>query len=733
MAASSDVFRDPLLHQLQRYREAFFNDFPHDIPHHQREELWARQLSSILASGAAQTPTAPRTAPRDIEGSSNLPRQRRRRHYGPSVGSVCGHPSPSHGLDGALVRSSNLSQQSAPAAVPMTRSESMSASELGFDLSADMPPSTSPFGASTSGPSITAWQSYEAPFTPYVATGPESGGLPQVDELGPPGMDPLDYLAGLSHSPTSRVSFSPMSTSPLLGRSNPRRPRRLSNLSAPPMSIPLSLQNSSNQSTAQLTTGTTVASDMSREQSSVGDGVCDGIDMMRFNSMDGISERSTVDYQSGGAKMSPRLMATSYAGNGMSFPDGAQISDVVRGAGGVGQDSTPQTMPTGELAGSFRSSAATESMSRSQSMESSTSNQSARSLRRRREQLANATRPIAPRQQPSETNTSRLGARGTIERSSQTRLRKQTLAQQRIICDSCDPPQAFRDERALRWHSERHHSRRAITKATYVRPPQPRVTCFDCEPPRDFRGGHELQRHADREHSSETRAWYCIDASPDGTFLSNCRKCKSQKKYGASYNAAAHLRRAHFQPRQDGSRDGGGGNRGPRAGIGGGNFPPMNVLRKDWIRFVVVPRDGNHAESVDLAEEEENEPDSMDVDGSHGTPIAQPPSNHDEATPRVSHATPAPSYWPDSIEDQVLEANLLFANTDPFVFDPMDDLQQPSLLDGEGHPHDVFESFLEFDPTTPGLLTQAVVEHDVPFDSQSTYLDAPSFPAPAES
>jgi hypothetical protein len=65
--------------------------------------------------------------------------------------------------------------------------------------------------------------------------------------------------------------------------------------------------------------------------------------------------------------------------------------------------------------------------------------------------------------------------------------------------------------------------------------------------------------------------------------LSRCKACKIQKKrYGAYYNAAAHLRRAHFKPKRKGrgkdvERD--------RGGSGGGDWPPMSEL-KFWMKEV---------------------------------------------------------------------------------------------------------------------------------------------------
>lgn len=74
------------------------------------------------------------------------------------------------------------------------------------------------------------------------------------------------------------------------------------------------------------------------------------------------------------------------------------------------------------------------------------------------------------------------------------------------------------------------------------------------------------------------RRWVCCE--PDNgkdqamqpvVALSTCKACVEQKQYGAYYNAAAHLRRAHFQPH--------------RGGKASGDWPPMSIL-KDWMREV---------------------------------------------------------------------------------------------------------------------------------------------------
>ena len=88
---------------------------------------------------------------------------------------------------------------------------------------------------------------------------------------------------------------------------------------------------------------------------------------------------------------------------------------------------------------------------------------------------------------------------------------------------------------------------RAIPKSSRERPTREGLKCTQCdEKPLGFHGQHELQRHIDNVHAVHRKAWICIDISPNKDFLSGCRKCMGQKRYGASYNAAEHLRRAHF-------------------------------------------------------------------------------------------------------------------------------------------------------------------------------------------
>ena len=136
----------------------------------------------------------------------------------------------------------------------------------------------------------------------------------------------------------------------------------------------------------------------------------------------------------------------------------------------------------------------------------------------------------------------------------------------------------------------------AIAKPTYQRPKHDRVFCDQCDDhPDGFRGEHELRRHQARQHELMVKKWVCIQ--PEGLdhpepvlSLAKCKACShQQKKYGAYYNAAAHLRRAHFKPRAKGRT-----NKNKvddaqkRGGKAGGDWPPMSEL-KHWMREVEEP------------------------------------------------------------------------------------------------------------------------------------------------
>ncbi|KAL1842451.1 hypothetical protein VTJ49DRAFT_5188 [Mycothermus thermophilus] len=160
------------------------------------------------------------------------------------------------------------------------------------------------------------------------------------------------------------------------------------------------------------------------------------------------------------------------------------------------------------------------------------------------------------------------------------------------------------------------NSKTPITKAKYERPRHPKVKCMQCnDHPHGFRGEHELRRHTEAKHKSMVKKWICRDPAEVGIPhdetavrpLSECNKCSGKKQYGAYYNAAAHLRRTHFnvKPKKGGKVGGGaeakdGGEK--RGGKGGGDWPSMTELKK-WMVEVLVPMDQPGAFAVEDGEE----------------------------------------------------------------------------------------------------------------------------------
>lgn len=156
-----------------------------------------------------------------------------------------------------------------------------------------------------------------------------------------------------------------------------------------------------------------------------------------------------------------------------------------------------------------------------------------------------------------------------------------------------------------------------ISKAPYVRPSHPKILCPHCsERPEGFRGTHELDRHVARAHTAVRKGYMCVAPGFDKNFLSGCKHCRNKKVYGAYYNAAAHLRRAHFHPRKRGRK---GKNDEKRGGIGGGDDPPMDYLKQHWIREVEVENVGKAAKrqgkSTAVEPESEGEGSAYEADG----------------------------------------------------------------------------------------------------------------------
>lgn len=167
----------------------------------------------------------------------------------------------------------------------------------------------------------------------------------------------------------------------------------------------------------------------------------------------------------------------------------------------------------------------------------------------------------------------------------------------------------------------------APNKLGYQRRKQPRVFCTQCsEHPGGFRGDHELQRHINAKHSIEVIKFVCRDPALVGLKskvqpkapLKGCKSCENGKQYGAYYNAAAHLRRAHFVPKLSRGKTKSADEK--RGGKAGGNWPPMDDL-KLWYEKITVTSGGATASPSDEAESPEDEIDDMDLETEDPEPM----------------------------------------------------------------------------------------------------------------
>lgn len=181
-------------------------------------------------------------------------------------------------------------------------------------------------------------------------------------------------------------------------------------------------------------------------------------------------------------------------------------------------------------------------------------------------------------------------------------------------------------------------------KATYPPRPLRRVYCSKCnEYPEGFRGEHELRRHTEAKHAALVRRWVCRDSdnlapsSPQPVIaLSKCKACQTQKQYGAYYNAAAHLRRAHFNPH--------------RGGKASGDWPPMNIL-KDWMQEVRQVADSPQEDDVSSGgDEQETRTGNADFYGPRGASIVDTTRTGLLSSSSQQLVSPATDVWSASQE-----------------------------------------------------------------------------------
>ncbi|OCK83823.1 hypothetical protein K432DRAFT_423047 [Lepidopterella palustris CBS 459.81] len=626
MASTTLATTDPVLKILEQERQDIWQRHSH-LSEEERLQLWngrraavASYLNDDVSSRYPQEAHIPRTV--SYGGWSA------RQTLGLEI------PNPMNRIEG-------YSSQSAPAAVSLSRSPSShSAADDAGALMMN----------ARSRSMMSDWQTTnEEPSSAYTLSPSSSFGRSQ------------SFLLSITDTPDWVDTFpspSTLSAAPLPRELIRNDSNRLSASYATPCTTWSTSMNglttpSTPTSTGELTTSSTWTSDMSRQNSFSTQFVGDFSTMMRVNSSysnvsDFISEQSVPSSSSDVKNIGLPDIDRSF----LSF------------TGPISEDVSPLAQFSLSPLHSFENqSVLVEDMKRSTSKESnkSTSTSGSRHSRRHKEQLAQGSRPILPKE---------------IEKHNEAVTR-----------------QATSNVKMLRVQSEDGSSRdvAAITKSTYTRPTHPKIMCPHCNESRDgFRGDHELRRHTERAHARVRKYWVTVDASVDKKFLASCKQCRNGKKYGAYYNAAAHLRRAHFHPRKRGRK---GKHDEKRGGKGGGDDPPMEYLKQNWMQ------------EVEVIAEEEPAQDQSDDSAPEQLPAPtnpNPPTYLDIERNAYEYNTSYPASLSNQHDDDFMTNPFTGATAIPTSFDTSYDSSQPNnllesfpddLQDLVANPDDAFNSF----------------------------------------
>lgn len=449
-------------------------------------------------------------------------------------------------------------------------------------------------------PAIEAWATQEQPLSSYTLSHqspqlqrsmsqrrPE---LEQVPELENVGEDPAAWM--------SRTGISPVLTLTPVLPSTPSR-SQLSPINTQHQLYNMHTPTTPTSDSQSLTTATTLTSNtMSRQNSLYSEPLLESMQMMKFDSNTSFStDLNSTDPTTLYDQITPHYTSSRHSRRSSS----EEQSQLLVGAGGGHDSHFSLAFPSAEKCSQFQSSGFFgEKMEKSQSNEStsSTSSVSSRSKQRLAAQNAMAAvRPLMPKGGDDQT------------------MSRDNSSQSMVRLESKDGTQ----------------DKIAISKPTYQRPKHDRVYCKQCdEHAEGFRGEHELRRHVDRVHKKMVKKWVCItppagydSAVKPAVPLTRCKACHQQKKqYGAYYNAAAHLRRAHFRPKAKGrSKSGKLEDAAKRGGKAGGNWPTMEEL-KPWMVEVEVM-----ATEYPLTTAQQEEADAED-DDDYDNLLDEPTSAH---------------------------------------------------------------------------------------------------------
>ena len=452
-----------------------------------------------------------------------------------------------------------------------------------------------------------------------------------------------EYSSVSVYEPAEYVKQAQSALSPTSSRCDKSRRNSCQNLS------PLSYlsQSPSTQASDEFTNATTLSSiGMSRNDSLGGSSFCGGLAMLKVD-----SQRSESMMQSD-TPTDDLVHTVDSIPRSKSIPIPAtesSLSLTQRGSmmEGFGPSSIGRVTDTLKLPLVVEEEDA--AMSRTSSTESADASKS-RLSRRSQEQVALSTRPIAPKDNPESMSR---------QSSSSSSFGSEMIHQ--LSADG---------------------SKVAIEKAKYQRPTHEKIKCELCNlKPDGYRGPHELRRHMDNKHGATRKVWICVDRSPDQKFLSNCKQCKEKKTYGAYYNAACHLRRIHWHPREKGKKSDKAGK--GRGGNGGGDDPPMEFL-KLWMEEIYVSATSDASsfddiEDNDVADEFAIDDSQDDLDYTSSDPASgqrdiMPPTKDITTTATKTAQNQHQAYLMQASDHELTQANMLMANTFQTSLAPHDNI-----------------------------------------------------------
>jgi hypothetical protein len=362
---------------------------------------------------------------------------------------------------------------------------------------------------------------------------------------------------------------------------------------------------SSNRTNASLTTATTCSSNMSRQNSFSSDHLFNSIEMVRDNSAASLSE----DFDSGILTLDgypfefPKLQNTApspKSSQGFTLPILKRFMS--RNSGHPQLSSTAQNSQSSAQPGlrRYMSVKSASTSSTNNGRRASTEVQTKRPMIHTPSSSSSTVQSV--RLSTCESQSSLVTGSGG-EEMEKSQLNESSSSSpssrgiQRLLAQNKLVPLKPKDVDGPAFMTREQSSRIEISKPTYQRPKHDRVFCTQCsDNPEGFRGPYELRRHQDRSHKPMVKKWIIVEPT-DGQDhpkpvlpLSRCKACSAQKKkYGAYYNAAAHLRRAHFKPKSKAGNSKSKTLSDERVGgKGGGDWPPMNEL-KLWMKEVEEP------------------------------------------------------------------------------------------------------------------------------------------------